>query len=215
MIKNFFEKLKNRFLKFNNGFFQNYLYELKIDKIKKVRPKLPIQQKLINQNNYKKTAEVTNIESYKKKSKKMLDQGQIGIMAIYNNHIVGFSWAYVGKIFNKINKNKKAVNHLIHLNDNEALIHFCRTAEYYRGNRIYSFLLSKLSNILFSRYKIKNIYIDTDIENIPSQKGIKKVGFEKKYLVKRLKLLGFFIFKKFQKINFLTNKRLNIQKIKK
>ena len=198
MVRVFLRKLKNRLSKSNNRLFKNYLYKLNRDEAREVQSKLPVCQEPITQDNYKRVIEVINLESYKESFKKMLDQGQIGIFAIYNNRAVGYNWAYIGRVYNKISK--KRADDLIKLKNDKALIHFCRTAEDYKGNKIYPFLLSKLSKILFSKYNIKNIYIDTDIENIPSQKGIEKAGFRKIYLVKRLKLLGFFISWNFRKI---------------
>lgn len=201
MIKIFLRKFRNGLSKSNNGLFKNYLYELRKNEAIKVQPKLPIYEEFITQNNCERVIEMVNSESYKKGFRGMLDQGQIGLFAIYNNRAVGYSWAYIGNICNKIKKNKKRLNDLVKLRDDEALIHFCSTAEEYRGRGVYSFLLFRLSDILFLKYNIKKIYIDTDIKNISSQKGIERTGFRKIYLVKRLKILSFSIFRNFKKIS--------------
>jgi len=200
MFKIFYNKLKNRLSKSNNGIFKNYLYELSKDCLKQVHPILPAHQELITQNNYQKVLEIINIKNYKESFKKNLEEKQIGMFAFYQNQAIGYSWAHVGSIFNKINSNKK-IDNLIKLKNDESFIHICRTGEKFRGKKIYPFLLYELANILFSEHKTKKIFIDTDIKNIPSQKGIEKIGFKKIYLIKRFCFLGFFLFWNFKKIN--------------
>ncbi len=104
--------------------------------------------------------------------------GRYKIYYIYDkNKIVHFSYV-MPKIFKfGFMKHKNSVH-----------IGPCWTHEEYRGKGIYPAVLSKICADYFG----KDIYIFTDIGNIPSQKGIKKVGFKQIGQGYKSKFLGIY-----------------------
>lgn len=193
MIWNLFGKIKKRLSKNNNGVFKNLLYKIDDAHLFQVIPKIDINWVWIDENNYMK------VLTFREKStasafKKMLGANQKGIFAIYQNQSVAHCWARIGK---STDLNTK-IHDLISIRENEAYIHFCHTDRNYTGNNIYPFLLYVLSKHLFEVEKVNAIFIDTSLDNIPSQKGIKKVGFHEKYLIKRFRLFGKTLIRRFK-----------------
>lgn len=82
------------------------------------------------------------------------------------------------------------------LKENDVFIHYCETAQEARGKNIYSYVLSKIISDNIG----KNILIAVSQNNIPSRKGVEKVGFKEYCVVRVIVLLGFKFIK--ENINF-------------
>lgn len=103
---------------------------------------------------------------------KFLEDGQYGIYAWIDSKVVGHAWAKV------CTKDSDKVNGYMDIFRDEALIHFCRVSENYRGKNIFPAMLETLCLRLFSEAKIWRVLIDTEVDNTASLRGINKVGFK-------------------------------------
>lgn len=178
-------KIKGRLSKQANGVFKTLLYELDSEHLSLVDPRINVSYTWTREDNYDQVLAFRE-ENVAKSFKSMLDVGQKGIFAIHRGRTVAHCWALTAKNVEPGSR----VNGLISLREDEAYIHFCHTDRNYRGNNIYPFLLSVLSKHLFEVEKMKAIFIDTSLDNIASQKGIRKVGFQERYLITTLRLVG-------------------------
>lgn len=103
--------------------------------------------------------------------KQFLREDQLGIYAWVDSKVVGHGWAKVCK------KRHCILNGYMDIFQGDSLIHYCNVSENYRSKNIYSSMLLLLCKMLFADGKTKRILIDTDINNIASCRGIRKVGF--------------------------------------
>lgn len=103
--------------------------------------------------------------------KKHLKERQNGVYAIKNSKAIGHAWAIVCE------QNTFLVNNYFKLHNNEALIHYCNVQKAYRGKNVFSCMLHKLCEYLLNDLNIEKIFIDADINNKASIRGIEKVGF--------------------------------------
>ncbi len=114
--------------------------------------------------------------------KKFLSLGDKGYFAYIDGKCIHRSW---------VKSNSQVVTpHRLspyQLKDNEIFIHYCETAQEARGKGVYPAVLTKICE----DNKDKDILISVDEKNIPSVKGIEKVGFEKIKKIKVLVVLGF------------------------
>jgi RimJ/RimL family protein N-acetyltransferase len=110
-------------------------------------------------------------EKYIKIFKDFLSQGHIGVYAAMDENIVGHAWSYI--------TGRPSKRMYFPVNPTETLIFYCRVAPNYRGKSIYPAMLKRLQSILFQSTDINRIYIDTDVDNYASQRGIEKAGFVK------------------------------------
>ncbi len=119
-------------------------------------------------------------DSYLKKFKKFLLNGDEGYYAYINDKCIHRSWVKTNQIVN-IHEYYK-----IKLNSNQIYIHYCETDFSARGNGVYPSVLSKICKDNLS----KEVLIAVGEKNIPSIKGVKKVGFEECFRVKVFVLMG-------------------------
>jgi len=149
-------------------------------------PKIEIDIVRINKvDNLCEYYQVPQIRRVFTKFKYFIRQGVVIYLAIHNNNVVGHY--LITKLVNF--KPYLYNNHQIFSkppNKNIYYIFYCNTFKKYRGNGIYPYMLAKMSEDVFQGDKNAVVYISTEITNIPSQKGIEKVGFKK---VARLKYL--------------------------
>jgi len=111
-------------------------------------------------------------EQIKDTFNKFLDEQQYGIYAYLDSQVVGHAWAKICK------EDHCKVNGYLEIQFAEALIHFCKVKVEQRGQNIYPMMLAALCGRLFDRANVRRILIDTEIDNIPSQRGIIKAGFK-------------------------------------
>lgn len=78
------------------------------------------------------------------------------------------------------------------LKKNEIFIHYCETAPEARGKSVYPYVLSK---IIDENIK-SDILISVNKRNIPSRRGVEKVGFKEYYTIRIMVFLGFKFIKK-------------------
>jgi len=152
--------------------------------IKKINPDIECELKEIRDFN--------DLEKYKQnispidfaKFNIFLRHGCVGYFARNGEELVSIGWLadpkkYIHSPYLKV----------LFENCNDKMCHYifyCHTFEKYKGKNIYPYILSYIIN----KHKNEDIYIDTDLLNIPSQKGIEKVGFEFKYVLSYLRLFG-------------------------
>ena len=94
-------------------------------------------------------------------------RGDKGIYGYINGRLVAYAWA----ILNKHNHSKKVCGYFL-LPENAAYVHFCRVMNDYQGKKIYQTMLAYMFRNLGR--EVKDIYLDTEITNLPAQQAIKK-----------------------------------------
>lgn len=174
-ILNLLKKESNRIRKI-------YLYKLQYSKLQSVEKFKDIYIEKINYANYemvKRLRDKATSESFKN----MLDENQVGIYAMLDGEPIGHAWADLVKV-------KKVVNDSFIISPYAAMVHYCYVSDKYRGKGIYPYLLYTLINDIYVEHNISDFYITVDIDNIPSQKGVAKVGFRKINDITQLYLLG-------------------------
>jgi len=139
---------------------------------------------------------IKKLFSSDKKRKKIflnfLQKGFIGLI-IYNhqaNKCAAYGWATC-----------PGTEYPLHLpfkkdNVDSYWIFYCRTFEEYRNQGLYKNVLSSLVNYIREKDPLSEIFIDTEIDNLPSRKAIKKVGFVPSGIiyVKSIALLKIFMY---------------------
>ena len=103
--------------------------------------------------------------------RRFLNEGQVGIYAISDSKVVGHAWAVI------CHKKRNMANGYFELQKGEVLIHFCNVKESCRGQGIYPAMLVALCKRLFGEIGSNKIFIDTEVDNIASVRGIQKAGF--------------------------------------
>jgi RimJ/RimL family protein N-acetyltransferase len=110
------------------------------------------------------------------KFKYLIEHGVIIYLARYKSNIMGYYLVTDLDIFRPYLYN----NHpLFESPKRRYYIFHCHTFERYRGNSVYPYMLTVISRDIFNINKNSVIYVSTSVNNIPSQRGIKKAGFKK------------------------------------
>lgn len=158
-----------------------YLYEL--DELIKHNSLSKIH--LANKNNIKDILTFQD-KKYLKIFEDFLDNNDFGYLAYLDNKCIHRSWV-------KGNQQNVQLHWglSLKLKQNEIFIHYCETSPKARGKSIYPHVLSKI----VEDNSENRILIAVNKLNIPSIKGIEKVGFKK---IKAFRIL-FFLGKKFIK----------------
>lgn len=123
-------------------------------------------------------------EEYLRVFESFLKMGDVGYYAYLNMNCIHRSWI---KFNSQIVETHWAYK--FKLKCNQAFIHYCETASEARGMGIYPFVLRKIISDFNEKY---DIFISVDGNNLSSQKGIEKAGFE---VVERVKIKVIFGFK--------------------
>ncbi len=113
--------------------------------------------------------------------KKFLQMGDTGYFAYIDKNCIHRSWV-------------KSNNQIVYphwtlpykLKDNEIFIHYCETAPEAKGKNIYPHTLS----VIIQEHTEKKVLIAVNKKNTASIKGIKKVGFKQKMVIRTIILLG-------------------------
>jgi RimJ/RimL family protein N-acetyltransferase len=130
-------------------------------------------------------------ERYVGTFRRLLEGGQYGVYAWRDLKVVGHAWAKVCRGCHC------RVNGYMDIRQNEALIHFCSVSQDQRGRNIYPAMLGALCQRLFTEASVSRVFIDTDINNQASLRGIGKVGFRPLGTGLYILLLGHLVFKRF------------------
>ncbi|BDB02547.1 GNAT family N-acetyltransferase [Clostridium botulinum] len=152
--------LKNRKIK---------LYYLRISNLINVVCRENIKINLVNKNNTLDILDYRNEEVYKNFIK-MLEKNQIGVYAKCDEKVVGHAWCI-------INNDLNIVQDIFLMQKRTAMIHFCNVDKKHRGKSIYPYMLYTLIMYVKNRFDIEDFYISTDYDNISSQIGVHKIGF--------------------------------------
>ncbi|MBN2354933.1 GNAT family N-acetyltransferase [candidate division KSB1 bacterium] len=102
---------------------------------------------------------------------KFLYAGYIGVYCDSGGKILAYGWGMVHRGDERFFSN----NHLP-LSDGEGHIFYCYTKEAFRGHNLYSGIIYRLAETIFAE-GAHLLWIDTNDDNLPAQKGILKVGF--------------------------------------
>ena len=94
-------------------------------------------------------------------------RGDKGMYGYINGRLVAYAWA----ILNKQNKSKKICGYF-NLPGDAAFVHFCRVMNDFQGQKIYQTMLAYMYSELFQ--EVNDIYIDTEINNLPANQAIRK-----------------------------------------
>ncbi|MFH1370570.1 MAG: GNAT family N-acetyltransferase [Planctomycetota bacterium] len=143
----------------------------RLEELHEKRPKIPITIQDASYDNVHRVTDFRN-EKVEESFRRFLYQGQIGVYAISDSKAVGHAWAIICP------KKRQMANGYFQLHKREALIHFCNTEPSCRGQGIYQAMLFALCKRLLEEAKVKSVFIDTDLGNMPSVRGIQKVGFK-------------------------------------
>jgi len=73
---------------------------------------------------------------------------------------------------------------------NDLQIGNCYTNPFYRGKGIYPYIIKYIVEEHLKNYPVNDVYMLIEEENISSQSGVKKVGFEKIFKLETIKILG-------------------------
>ncbi len=151
-----------------------------------------VQIKVVSWENYKDICEcIPNLEPV---FRSFLECGNVGIYGYLEGHLVAYAWSILNK-----GKTLKKVRGFFPLPGDAACVHYCRVLESYRGRKIYQTMLACLYRILYK--EVCDIYLDTEVTNIPAQKAIEKSHGKVQGELVRVMFFGktLFIFKRREK----------------
>jgi len=171
---------------------QYIFYINNFEKINEIVPKINVKFEEIGFDNIEGVIKFRDWK-YVKTFKRFLELGHYGIYAFVDSKAVAHLWSIICRTVHC------RINGYMDIYQNEAFIHFCYVKEKYRGKNIYPTMLKILCQKLFSDFKIKRIWIDTETYNIASFKGIEKVGFKPYGKGFYFQFCGHLIFKFFKK----------------
>ena len=188
-FKNLLNYLENVIRKYIVDYTQVIIYEKSLDSIiPKIETKIEVQIRPALLNDIKKIA-TTNAPSqlrkkYENNLSKRLKDGHICFIAEEENgKIAAYGWAAFREIY------LTEINKKMELGPKEADIYDCFVFPEYRGKRIYQKLLAESFRFLRER-QYKRVYGHALSNNIPSRRGIQRVGYKPKKVVTLLKLFG-------------------------
>ncbi len=144
--------------------YNERLYKLVSSQMRDVRPRQEVSFVPIGENNYRKVESVRPGAFYVRDFKKMLTLGDYGIYVCVEGVPVGYGWA----------KLKGSKDYFFHVSD----CYLCRfyVNPEWRGRNFYPAMICRLIQD-FQRKGVDTFYIAVEDTNLPSQKGIEKVGF--------------------------------------
>ena len=176
-------RFARKFSERNNAVYRDILYQLDKEAHRQVKPRINAACVWIDETNCAST-DLFGPEIVAD-FKTMLAERRIGLFGLFEDRPIAYCWAIVGQT-----ASPWAVNNLVSLKCGQAYILFCQTHDEYRGKGIYPWLLSVLTEHLFEDRHIDVVFINTDVRNVSSQKGIIKVGFRPIREVSRMVFLG-------------------------
>jgi len=100
-----------------------------------------------------------------------LDRGQVGLFAVHDGRVIGHAWAVVCR------GGRCLANGYFRLRAGEALIHFCRVGDSWRGKRVYPAMLAALAKRLLADEGVRRVLVDSEAANAASLRGIARAGF--------------------------------------
>lgn len=148
-------------------FFWTYserLYKLMLPQVRKVPPKQEVSFVRISEDNYLNVKSVRPGSFYVRDFKKMLSLGDYGIYVCVNGMPVGYGWA----------KEDGSQDYFFHVRG----CYLCRfyVNPEWRGKNFYPAMICQLIQY-FQEKGVDTFYIAVESKNMPSRKGIEKVGF--------------------------------------
>lgn len=104
---------------------------------------------------------------------KYLAQGDIGMYAICDGHVVGHAWAAVAE------EPGRLVWGYLPVTSDTSIFLFGSVDPEYRGRKIFQHILAELIKLIFRKTKVERIRADVHIKNAPSLGGCDRVGFRR------------------------------------
>lgn len=158
--------------------YSEQLYKLDLGNVLYVEPRMKITFEEITLNNYKAVECIRPGNFYSKDFKRMISLGDYGLFICVNNIPIGYGW---GKI-------ETSKDYFFYIRE----CYLCRffIKPEFRGLNFYpATILQLIQN--FQNRGFKTFYIAAESTNIPSLKGLEKVGFvhqKKLYFCRLLKM---------------------------
>jgi len=155
---------------------------------------------------------VQRVTDFRKKEhevlfRKYLDEGQCGVYAWLNSKVVGYVWAKVCK------RHRCRIKGHMDFFQSEAMVHFSNVSEEQRGQNIYPSMLVALCLRLFSQENVSRVFIEEEVDNNASLRGLIKVGFKLLFTGIYVKFRGRLFFKRFTSLpNWLATVIENINR---
>ena len=140
------------------------LYKLELPNLHIVEPRKKVSFMQIRDDNYDMVRSVRSGNFYIHDFKKMLSLGDYGLFICVDNIPVGYGWA----------KMENSKDYFFYVKD----CYLCRffIEPEYRGNNLYPAIIIKLIQDI-QKWGINTFFIAAEYTNIPSLRGIEKVGF--------------------------------------
>jgi len=129
-----------------------------------------------------------------------LEEGDIGVYAYRNSKVVGHLWGKVCR------QESCRVHGYFDIARDEALILYGNVSEDCRGLRIFESMMITLCHLLFSKAKVSRILADPWVDNVPSWKGILKVGFKQDGVGTYIQFGHILVFRHISKMDKCSNK---------
>jgi hypothetical protein len=142
-----------------------------LDKLIKLKPAYDVVFREIDANNIKDICDFRGDEVYRN-FLTYQSRGACGVGAWNESGMVAHAWATAATDMPCLAEG------YMKLSPREALIHDCHVKGICRGKNVYPALLYFLASRLFLEKNIQSLIIDTESNNLPSLKGISKVGFK-------------------------------------
>jgi RimJ/RimL family protein N-acetyltransferase len=185
-------KLLSRFNKFNNQ-VKKYIFYIIDEPDQIILPQINSEYRLnfFDNENISRVAEIRD-ENILEKFRYYLSQNHVGVFLSYNNKIIAYGWM-------SLNENQKSIKtrNFYRQPPNSAYIFSCYTSPEFRKQSLYTYIIAILAKIALKKYKnISQVAIDTNSYNIPAQKGIIKAGFQEKFELIIVMILGVIVKKR-------------------
>jgi len=145
-----------------------------------IRPGLQIEIKKISSSGEfeKYISSEEKLAKNRTKFKYFLKHGCNMYLTLHENNITGYYFVCKISDFKPYPYNKLP----LFQGDKSYYIFFCHTFSEYRGKNIYPYVLTQICRDVEKKSGV--VFISTDVDNISSQKGIEKAGFEKLCILK-------------------------------
>lgn len=194
-FKNLLNYLENIIRKNILGRTQLIIYEKSLIDVPRIEAKIRVAVRPVALHHIKKLAEVRGgilgsmrALAYERNLRKRLENGHICFIAEdKKGQIVGYCWVAFHEIF------LSEISKKLELSPEEADLYDAFIFPEYRGKKIYQKILQEIFTFLRKNQYVR-AYGHALIDNIPSRRGIARVGYRPKKVVTLLRLFGFKIY---------------------
>ncbi len=151
-------------------FVTEFMYVHQLENVKVIEPKLTVKLFKLNYDNVDRISEVKNFNIDSMTAR--LTRGDDCIVTEYNDEIISYQWVqFSGRHY------IMQAGYDFEIPQKECMVYHARVLEDFRGNRINSFVKSKILEEAKAN-GIDKVWVYTNKNNIPNRKGLEKLGFE-------------------------------------